>query len=174
MVINLADLSSVENLKSYGSFKTVKSLISNNFGFSIKASSWEILYCQLYNIKNTVKKNEKQLYFLVKDQSAIRALGGFNIAKAELSKFVGVKLAANGWNKLFSIFESVVFTFLPSETSNEKKTYTYEEKVKKFEEVKFQNFVNSSKLEGIEVTKSDLTMDELIKKYMEIGKEKNA
>lgn len=171
MVTNLADLSSIDILKTYGNFRYVKGLISKEFGFSIKANSWESLYEQLYKIKSSIIENKKQLYVLVNDESSIKALGNFDAVKMELSKILGIKLSTRSWSELFNRFKSVVFTFLPNEILNDKRPfYTYEEKVKKFEEIKFQNFVNSSKLEGIEVTKSSLSMDELVKKYTEIGK----
>ncbi len=171
MVTNLADLSSIDNLKIYGNFRHVKGLISKEFGFSIKANSWESLYKQLYKIKHSIIENKNQLCILVKDESAIKALGNIDVVKIELSKILGVKLSTRSWNELINRFRNVVFAFLPTELSNNKKQfYTFEEKVIKFEEIKFLNFVNSSKLEGIEVTKSNLSMDELVKLYTEIGK----
>ena len=170
MVTILADLSAIDNLKTYGNFRYVKSVISKEFGFSIKANSWKNLYGQLYKIKNSIIENEKQLCVLVKDESSIKALGNFDAVKIKLSKILGIRLSARSWNELFNRIKGVIFTFLPNEILDYKRpVYTYEEKVRKFEEIKFQNFINSSRLEGIEVTKSNLSMDELVKKYTEIG-----
>lgn len=43
------------------------------------------------------------------------------------------------------------------------------EKVEKFESIKMRNFVNSSKLEGIEIPESDLSLDDAIKKHIAAG-----
>lgn len=55
-----------------------------------------------------------------------------------------------------------------------KATYTYEEKLKRFETTKTRNFINSSRLEGIEIAESGLSLDDLVKKYKALGKSPNA
>lgn len=173
MKINLIELNDIKDLKSYGNFKYVKALISSEFGFAIKVNSWEKLYEKIHKIKKTTTKNEKQLCFLIKDERTIKQLGNFSTAKTKLSEFVGIEIHARSWVGIFDVFKKVVFALLPNEVINKKLSLTYEEKVKKFEEVKFQNFVNSSKLEGINIVKGNLSMEELIQKYTAIGEKLN-
>jgi len=171
MVIDLTDLSSIGQLKAQGDFRSVKSLVAKALGFAIKANSWGGLYGQLCKIRAAIIENHQQLCVLANNDAAIRALGGFDKAKKALSALLGVKLPAENWPQLLSRFQQVMSAFLPNETLNgNSPLYTHEEKVRKFDQIKFQNFVNSSKLEGIDVTKSHLSMAELVKKYTEIGK----
>jgi hypothetical protein len=55
-----------------------------------------------------------------------------------------------------------------------KLTLTHAEKIERFEAIKMRNFANSSRLEGIEIPESDLSLDELVKKYTAAGKSQHA
>ena len=56
-----------------------------------------------------------------------------------------------------------------------KPSYTHKEKVEKFERIKMRNFINSSRLEGMEINESsDLSLDEAVKKYTVAGQSQDA
>ena len=57
---------------------------------------------------------------------------------------------------------------------NTKKAFSLKEKKQYFEKIKYQNFVHSSKLEGINIIPINEDIVQLIQKYQMIGSHTNA
>jgi len=60
-----------------------------------------------------------------------------------------------------------------AELNNNKKAFSLKEKKQFFEKIKYQNFVHSSKLEGINIIPINHDMIQLIQKYQMIGNHAN-
>lgn len=57
----------------------------------------------------------------------------------------------------------------PNSVSDTKKSLSLESKMQYFDNSKYLNFVSSSKLEGIAITKVDQNLKQLIAKYQTMG-----
>lgn len=157
--INLKEIKTISDLKSYGEYKFVKKIINKTTGLDINSNDWESLFTQLNLISSSIEANKEKLQKLTDNDNSLKELGKFTKAKENISELISYKIKARSWVSLRDKVITLINVFIPIKT--------YVDKYEFFEKNKRVNFVNSSKLEdiNIESTASSKNMADIISKY---------
>lgn len=126
--------SDIQELRTLGSYYEVKSSLEEELGSKLGVTGWKPLFEKIHILKKTVISNKNYL-------SAICEGNSFKESKNKISKLLKLKIKARGWRELKSKIKKIVDTFCFSAFD------PYEH----YERTKLKKFINSSKLEGIEV-----------------------
>ncbi|KAF3981768.1 MAG: YhfG family protein [Methylococcales symbiont of Hymedesmia sp. n. MRB-2018] len=74
---------------------------------------------------------------------------------------------------ILSLFKRIQNFFFSKDDEEKISVISSDEKTKIFDERRYASFVNSSKLEGVNITPVNETIEELKRKYESIGKNSN-
>lgn len=163
MNIKLENLNNIDNLQSIGKFSYAKIIIGNKITLPIKARSWLDLLKIVTGLNMSVLSNKELLEKLLEDESTIRKLGDFKDAKTILTKKIGHKVTARSWKELYKKIRNIYCAWFGDNI------LSFDEKDKIYENIKYKNFVSSSKLENIDIIPVSESLDELENKYKAIG-----
>lgn len=166
-LIKLDKIENISDLQAYGSYGQVKKSIQITLGFSVKSKDMNDLLSIIKTIRIAVSKEYNQWQHLVNDQTNIKALGSFDLAKKQLSSQLGIKLPARSWQQLSERLSNIIAAY--PLTNTKKNDLSFETKVAYYESNKVKNFIASSKLEGLNITDHDFNVDELVKQYTQSG-----
>lgn len=156
-LLELSSADSVEDLKIYGSFYDVKKHINNNLGMQIKSRSWNHLFTLLKGLFSSFKKNRELFLKIALNINSIKSLGKFNDVKRTMYDLLGFKIYARSWSILYE--KTVKLVNALTIKDNKIDAYTFYEQHKK------DNFLHSSKLEGINIKSGGDSMEDVLKKH---------
>lgn len=142
--------SNVEDLKSLGSYREVKKCLEDELGTKLGINGWDSFYGKILSIKGAVTSLKKEVKSIYEDNKFLEA-------KSYLSKVLGVKVKARGWEVLKLKISKLMNLFI--ENSFDPHEYYEKTKLKKFRE--------SSKLEGIFVNFPDesISLESILAKH---------
>lgn len=169
MAPQLGKIHSIEELKSYGSFKSVKESILLESGMALRANSWKTLYEKISELVKNASEKQKYIEQFAKKNTKLEDFGGLDESKSKISNLIGYKLSAKSWDELYTKTEKATTFLLLIIISKNKITLSLDEKKKIFNDTKYKNFVSSSRLEGVRVVPVKKSIDDLIKKYKQTG-----
>jgi len=140
----------IEELKLLGSYFEVKNNIEKELGMKLGVRGWNSLFDKIKLLKKLIASNKS-------DFSVVCDENSFTKSKNIISKIIGLKVKAKSWNELRSKLENLIIVFC----NNIFDPYEY------YEKTKINKFINSSKLEGINIVVSDEThsLESILKKY---------
>ena len=161
--IQFHKIENLDDLHSYGGYYKVRKSLQLSFGFSIKSRDAHELISIIKAMKTAVLAENNQWQNLLKSEANIKAFGSFNLAKNQLSNKLGIKIPARSWQQLRLRLSTIINTFSYTNSSNENRSL--EAKVAYYEKNKRDNFIASSKLEGLNVKSHNLSVEELVKKH---------
>ena len=167
MAPQLGKIHNIEELKSYGSLKSVKESILLESGMALRASSWESLYKKISELVKNAADNRKYIEQIANKNANLEDFGGFDETKSKLSNLIGYKLSAKSWDELYTKTDKATSFLLLIIVSKTK--LSLDEKKKIFNKTKYKNFVSSSKLEGVRVIPVKESINDLIEKYKQAG-----
>ena len=108
MTSQLGKIPNIEELKSYGSLKSIKESIFSESGIALRANSWEALYEKLSELVKNASKNQSYIEQLANKNISIKDFGNFNESKSKLSDLIGYKLSAKSWDELHAKTDKVI------------------------------------------------------------------
>lgn len=148
--IDIRQVDSIESLKLYGSYLAVKKHIEDRVGFKLGVKGWKDLYMRVSTIKSYIISNPDEI-------RSILARHKLKSAKESIYQALAVRIPARDLSELSSKIERLVAFFQPSSLSPHER----------YERNKRRNFINSSKLEGIEIPNDpcNQSLEEIINKY---------
>ncbi len=140
----------IEELKLLGSYFEVKNNIEKELGMKLGVKGWNSLFDKIKLLKKLIASNKSDFSVVCNENS-------FTKSKNIISKIIGLKVKAKSWNELRSKIENLIIVFC----NNIFDPYEY------YEKTKINKFINSSKLEGINIVVSDEThsLESILKKY---------
>lgn len=149
--INIQKIKSLESLKKYGTYLTIKRSIEKEIGFKLGGRSWKELYFRITNIVS-ILKNEKSII-----DDILTFEDDFLKTKSKLQNKFQIKIEVKNKRELIS----KINTFM--------RFFSYSSPYEKYEKNKKRNFKNSSKLEGIHLpsNQAESSLDEILNKYRE-------
>lgn len=157
MLPDLNKIEDLETLKSFGSCIEVKSRIEKRIGVSLKTNGWQQLLKRIRDLSLVVNENIEKLIFLLDENKHLKELGSFNDAKKKVSALLGLQIKARSWKEFERSLKSIVVAF---------RNRDIVDKSAIFERNKIQNFIHSSRLEGIQLSDTPaLKMSDVIDKY---------
>ena len=143
----------VEELKTYGSFRRVKQQLSTQIGFRLHARSWNALVSVMRLVRQALTQRRGAIDTVLKGKS-IHAI------RSELRQLLGIDLPGQTIDSLRQQVEQLTSTFCQEPQSP----------AERYEEIKKRNFINSSRLEGLEIDDvSGQSLEQILAEYREAG-----
>ncbi len=156
-ILDLGKIKDIETLKSFGTYADVKIHVEEKIGVSLNVNDWDQLLKTINNLSFSVNKNIEKLTFVLTDNKHLKELGSFSEAKRIISQLLSFPMTARSWERLESQLKTIVLAFSHHELTDKSVI---------FEKNKIRNFVNSSRLEGIQISDIPiLKMADVINKY---------
>lgn len=153
----LYKIKDIETLKSFGSYTEVRLWVEERIGVSLKINGWNQLFKKINGLSLSVNQNIEKLIFLLDENEHLKELGSFTEAKKKVSALLGFQIKCHSWKQLERSLKSIVVAFRNRDMID---------KAAIFEKNKIQNFIHSSRLEGIPMTDAPaLKMADIIEKY---------
>ena len=146
-IAELFNVQDIKSLKSYGSYQDIKNTIEENIGFKLGVRGWKTLLKKLM----ILKKNLEPIKKIITEYP-------FDKAKKELSLLLDVKIKIKP-KKDFNI--TMNFLTIISTKSDF-------DPAKEFENNKLENFKSSSRLEGLEISHTTESLDDILKKNKKV------
>lgn len=148
--IDINRIDSLATLMECGSYLSVKKHIENKIGFKLGVRGWKELYRKISYIKNYLECQPANIDEVISSND-------FSIAKKKIYEYLEVKIPADNKNELSKKISRLISFFTNKNLS------AYE----KYELSKRKNFINSSKLEGIEISSvsSGMSLEDILNKY---------
>lgn len=128
----------LEDLKRLGKFLFVKQTIENQLGLKSRARGWTSLLAKIKLLQASFSTNKELIY------SQCQTLP-FIDARDKISNSIGFKINSKNHSELIAHIQKIEH-FFPKHSFD---PYA------RFEETKLNNFISSSKLEGLTVTPPD-------------------
>ncbi|TRW93087.1 YhfG family protein [Candidatus Methylobacter oryzae] len=154
---DLNKIKDIETLKSFGSYAEVRLSVEKRIGIRLKSNSWQQLLKRISGLSLVVNNNIEKLIFLLDENKHLKELGSFHEAKKKISTLLGVQIKARSWKQLEISLKSIVVAFRNRDVIDKSAI---------FETNKIQNFIHSSRLEGIQLNDMPaLKMADVIDKY---------
>ena len=154
---DLYRIKNVETLKSFGSYTEVKFRVEERVGVPLKINGWNQLFKKINGLSLSVNKNIEKFIFLLDESERLKELGSFPIAKKKLSTLLEFQIKAHSWEQLEKKLKSIIVAFRNRDMIDS---------LALFEKNKIQNFIHSSRLEGIQISDAPaLKMADVIEKY---------
>ncbi|MDE1488716.1 hypothetical protein KKJ17_06650 [Xenorhabdus bovienii] len=140
----------IETLKSYGAYVELKNRIEQYIGFSLGVKNWNDLFEKMLLLREAVTTENEIIRKIINESS-------FIAAKSQLSHTLGICIQAKSKQQLATKIDNLLKVF----------SWSCFDPYKKFEETKFRNFQNSSRLEGImiEGPAGSMNLNDVIAKY---------
>tara|TARA_R110002167_G_scaffold36624_1_gene115655 strand:- start:94 stop:573 length:480 start_codon:yes stop_codon:yes gene_type:complete len=147
--LNLSEVNDLETLKTLGSYFSLKNMIEESIGFKLGVKGWNSLLDKILTIKVELKNRDYFNELISKEK--------LSDSKERIKKKLGVEIKARTKKQLNERFGLLVSLF----------NVTVFNPFEKFEKNKRRNFINSSKLEGIQIESEseNTSLDALINKY---------
>ncbi|MCK9397339.1 MAG: YhfG family protein [Methylobacter sp.] len=153
----LYKIKDVETLKSFGSYTEAKIWVEEKVGVALKINGWNQLLKRIHELSFSVNENIEKLIFLLDEKEHLKELGSFPDAKKKVSALLGFQIKVRSWKQLERSLKSIVVAFRNRDMID---------KAAIFEKNKIQNFIHSSRLEGIPMTDAPaLKMADIIEQY---------
>lgn len=154
---HLDKIKDIETLKSFGSYLEVKLWVEEKVGVPLKINGWNQLFKKINGLSLSINENIEKLIFLLDENKHLKELGSFPEAKEKVSALLGFQIKTRSWKQLERSLKSIVVAFRNRDMID---------KAAIFEKNKIQNFIHSSRLEGIQMSDAPaLKMADVIEKY---------
>lgn len=144
----------IEELKTHGSFNEVKQRLSAQVGFRLRARSWSGLLATICQIRQALTHRCDDINTALKGKSV-------HAIRSDLRRLIGVELPGRTLDCLRQQVESLTSTFVFCQES--------ESPAARYEKNKKRNFINSSRLEGLEIDEnvSEQSLEQILAEYRE-------
>ena len=151
-LFDVEKINSLESLKDYGAYLPLKNYIEKKIGFKLGVKGWKDLYEKIRLI--IIIFNEKK--DLIDNALSKEDLSS---SKSELKNILNLNISAKNKKDLNKKIDSLMSFFIKPKLS------AYE----KYEKNKRNNFISSSKLEGIHINpeSGNKSLDQVLNKYRE-------
>lgn len=139
-----------DELKCFGSFKAVKCAIKNDLGAYIRAGSWMALHQKLHDLKTLIPELENQIETAIRDYEVEKSI-------KLIHRLTGLEFSCGTQDELERKITSLRALL----------SVSVSDPFLRFEKNKVKNFINSSKLEGLDLEPADPseTMNSILAKY---------
>lgn len=134
----IANVTDIDELKSLGAYLELKRSLEGEFGNKLGVNGWQSFFYKLSTLKQAVFANKDYLVTVCQNNS-------FNESKKLISNLLSLRVTARGWNELNGKLKKIITVF----SSDAVDPYEYYEKTKQ------KKFIDSSKLEGLDVEVPD-------------------
>lgn len=161
-------------LKSSCSLRDIKQQISLS-GIQVNAKSWRAFIESMNLIVVSATQYHEEIQKVADKSFDLKSLGAFTEVKRQLSVWFGFGVVAKDWSvlscKAHHTANSLLLIISYKTWNNEAAVtkVSFERKRQFFEQHKFQSFVDSSRLEGVEVYPVQDTLEALKEKYKALG-----
>jgi hypothetical protein len=153
----LYKIKDIETLKSLGTYIEVRRWIAKKVDVPLKVSGWEELFQRINSLSFSVNENLEKLIFLLSENEHLKELGSFSKAKEKISELLMFRIKSRSWKQLERNLKSIVVAFRNRDMIDKSVI---------FENNKIQNFIQSSRLEGIQISDAPaLKMADIFDKY---------
>lgn len=144
----------LEGLKAHGSFSEVKQRLSAQLGFRLRARSWSALLATICQIRQALTHRRDDIKTALKGRSV-------HAIRSDLSRLMGIELPGSTLDCLRQQVQSLASTFTFCQQS--------ESPAARYEKIKKRNFINSSRLEGLEIEEdlSEQSLEQILAEYRE-------
>lgn len=145
-------IDSLELLKAWGSYRSVKQRIEGAGKFKLGVRGWNALYIKVTHMVSAIEDKRPLLEaLLVEDDYAV--------ARKKAEAILGIEILAKSIGELRLGVRALISLFSTSAIS------PYEA----YENNKRKNFISSSRLEGVEIPESvpDESLEDILNKYRE-------
>lgn len=149
-ITSIKQCDSLASLKSLGSFATVKQAIADSLSLQMKVRSWQALHDKLQTLTLAVQNHRE---FLTSHDEA----QDLSVSLLVIKQKLGVQLRVNTFAHLTIAINKLLVFF------TEPKMSAYDI----YEQYKRENFVHSSRLEGINIPmqKPEVSLADVLAKY---------
>ncbi|KTC34773.1 hypothetical protein AO265_22775 [Pseudomonas sp. ABAC61] len=140
----------VDDLKALGKFLEIKRFVEAQLYLKLGAKGWNSLLLKLKAIRALEKSScEYEDYFCTTPS--------YPVARANAAKMIGFEITAKNWTELKDALHGISTCVTPRELDLHER----------FEKKKRKNFMNSSRLEGIEIPAFDekLSLERILAKH---------
>ena len=146
----------VDELERYGSFSEAKRCLSAQVGFQLRARSWSTLRQMIYQARQALTHRRDDIDAALKGQSV-------QAVRSELRQLIGIELPGRTLESLQQQIEALIRAFAVSQAP--------QSPAERYEKIKKRNFINSSRLEGLEIKEdvSGQTLEQILAEYREAG-----
>lgn len=151
-LFDVEKINSLESLKDCGAYLPLKSYIEKKVGFKLGVKGWKDLYEKIRLIKIVFNKKK----YLIDNALSKEELSS---SRSELKNILNLNISARNKEDLNKKIDSLMSFFIKPKLS------AYE----KYEKNKRNNFISSSKLEGILINpeSGNKSLDQILNKYRE-------
>ena len=148
--IDIQQINSLESLKKYGPYHSIKKTIELKIGFRLGVKGWKDLYKKISAIKRYFECGHSDIDIII-------SANELSLAKTKLYEIFDIKIPAKSRSELSDMVTQLLSFF-------KKTSLTAHER---YELNKRKNFINSSKLEGIDIPSipNKMSLDDVLKKY---------
>jgi len=156
--LKLSNIPNISSLERYGEYSIVKLYIEEKIGLPLQVKNWKSLYNKVQKINSLLTENRDEINLVLSKDKSLKDIGGFSETKQYISNMTGIKFTVNSWERLEERFKFLIVAF---------KDFKEEDAEFLFEKNKIQNFIHSSRLEGININHQLCTqdIDIIVKKY---------
>lgn len=144
----------VDELKTFGSFSEVKQRLSAQVGFQLRARSWSTLLTMICQARQALICRRDDIDTALKGKSV-------QTIRSELRQLIGIELPGRTLDSLQQQIESLVSAFAFCQKP--------QSPAERYEKIKKRNFINSSRLEGLEIKEdvSEQSLEQILAEYRE-------
>ncbi|UAA40011.1 hypothetical protein KIH87_06590 [Paraneptunicella aestuarii] len=149
-ITKVLNCKNAEELKLLGSYLKLKRTIESELGFKLRVKGFRELFDRIHALKGIVSKKKDEL-------ENMADILPFIEAKPQAIRAIGFKLEARTPHELKRMLKSLISLFSNTSFS------AYE----RYEQTKFNNFIHSSRLEGIQISaqSSEQSLESVLAKY---------
>jgi hypothetical protein len=150
ILLNINEIDDLISLKAQGTYLSLKTAIESHIGFKLGVKGWQSLLSKILVIKNGLKCGSDYFETLIAKET-------LSASRKKIKEMLGIDIKATSTSQLHERFTLLVALF---------KAEVFDP-YEKYERNKRKNFVNSSRLEGIELPTDSPTVSrqDLISKY---------
>jgi hypothetical protein len=153
----LYKIKDIDTLKSLGTYIEVKRWVTKKVDVALNVNGWEELFQRINGLSFSVNENIEKLIFFLDENKRLKELGSFLEAKKKISELLKFQIKARSWKQLERNLKSIVVAFRNRDMTDKSAI---------FEKNKIQNFIQSSRLEGIKISDTPvLKMSDILDKY---------
>ncbi|SFJ13739.1 hypothetical protein [Nitrosomonas sp. Nm34] len=154
----LNQINGIDDLKAIGTYIEVKIGIEEKIGVPLRVNGWSQLFNKIKSVSASINNNIEKLSILLCEENNLKEIGQFYEAKKVISDIFSLQIKARSWRELKLKLKKISSAFKDGVTTD---------KHLLFEKNKIRNFINSSKLEGIQINEglTSRSMADVLNKY---------